>query len=117
VADEGFLLIQPIKQPLQVLERVLLPAAAELGVVLGDQDLEIEGFQTLLVLLLDLDIVYNQRFVEFFGVDARVESPEDFAELAVEAVARYLLAGLEVELSVFEVLELDLGEGVEHLEY
>ena len=116
VAEERLFLVEPIEEPLQILKGVLLPAAAELGVVPGNENFEVERLDALLVLFLNLDVVDSDGFVKLGGVVTRVEPAEDFAHLAVEAISWYFVAGGDVMLAVGGVLLLVLWEGVEQLE-
>lgn len=86
LADKGLFLVKSVEHPLQILQGVLLAVAAELCVILGQQDLEVIGFDTFLVLLFGFDLVDRDRLGLFLRVGAAVKAPEDLGYLAVETV-------------------------------
>lgn len=90
----GFLFVQSIEEPLQILEGILLMATGKLGMGVCNQEFKIKWFDCLLVLFYVLLFIDNLGSLLSLRVFARVESPENFANLAVKTVGGYPLASL-----------------------
>jgi hypothetical protein len=56
-ADERLLLVQSIKEQLQIFESILLPIAAEFSVALGYEEFEVVGLDAFLKLLYTLYLI------------------------------------------------------------
>lgn len=79
---------------MQILEGILLMATGKLGMGVCNQEFKIKWFDCLLVLFYVLLFIDNLGSLLSLRVFARVESPENFANLAVKTVGGYPLASL-----------------------
>lgn len=93
-----------------------MPTAHKLITIFPYQQLEIKRLDAFLKLLSHLYLIDDPLPLLFVRVDTRVQTPEDLADLAVEALGWYLLAGCDVLLSFLVVLLSVLWKGVEGLE-
>ena len=114
--NKRLLLFQPLEHPLQILKSILLTSTTELRMVLCQQNFKIKRLYPLLVLLLRLDLVDNQRFDLLLRVNPRIQSPKNLRHLAIKTIPRYFLTSLQMLLPKLIILLPKLRQRVQHLQ-